>query len=43
MLILGAAVYITHIFKENDHRAIRHLHGGNNCEVAGSPANTKFG
>jgi hypothetical protein len=37
MLILGAAVYITHISKENDHRAIRHLHGGNNCEVAASP------
>jgi hypothetical protein len=43
MLILGAAVYITHISKENDHRAIRHLHGGNNCEVAASPANAKFG
>jgi len=28
MLILGAAVYITHISKENDRRAIRHLHGG---------------
>jgi len=43
MLILGAAVYLTHISKENDHRAIRHLHGGNNCEVAASPTNTKFG
>jgi hypothetical protein len=43
MLILCAAVYITHISKENDHRAIRHLHGENNCEVAASPANAKFG
>lgn len=43
MLILGAAVYITHISKENDPRAIRHLHGWNNCEVAASPANAKFG
>ena len=33
MLNSGAAVYITHISKENDHRAIRHLHGMNNCEV----------
>jgi len=43
MLILGAAVYLTHISKDNDHRAIRHLHGANNCEVEASPTNTKFG
>ena len=27
MPTLGAVVYITHISKENDHRAVRHLHG----------------